>query len=688
MTMKSRITVVKTLAAAAILALSVQPGPSGQDRKQDRPLRHDAAAIVKLIAVRILGPDGRPIAGLRKEDFRLTEDGQPKTITEFEAHAITPAGMTMAPAPPPAGEAAGRAAGVTNRKLFFFLDQQASDREGKDKALAAAVHFIETQVRPGDEVAVLGWYTASGFYIREYLTADLDKIRQALNGPTEVPPSAGEAIIVPADEVDSGVEDSGAGRNARETLEAKTEGYGFSLSREGRPRAAGAAPGSSAFARVDFVPSLAEIAEIFKTIPGHKSLILFTARNMGPDAERLGRLFGAAGTAVFVVNTQDWKAGPFGTKFHYIWTEHSLKGLAAASGGSYFADINDAAAIARDVQDLTGNYYVLGYYVQDSWEGKYHKIRIEVDRPGARVLVQDGFSDSKPFDTMSDFERDIHLLDLLWSEEPPSGLPPLPVDPLLVRIGGTAQGCFLTRWEIGAKTGPPAAPVEVFALLKDEKGEMLVSQKWDVDLTPHGGRALWAYLSHPLAAGSHELRLVIRDRRTGESWVGRSRLDVPAPVDADIQLGSPLLFEDGPSAHFLRLPTGKRKASKGIPVAAAPSLQGLYRLIPKDGIPVVGELSAEARRVIAVIPLEIRPFPADDKPILSVEATLRSLLDGSEIPLEVEIREYVTHDGGPDILAADLILGNIPPGRYELEITVEDMGTDRRASCRKTLIRR
>jgi hypothetical protein len=225
-------------------------------------------------------------------------------------------------------------------------------------------------------------------------------------------------------------------------------------------------------------------------------------------------------------------------------------------------------------------------------------------------------------------------------------------------------------------------------LLKDEKGEMLVSQKWDVDLTPHGGRALWAYLSHPLAAGSHELRLVIRDRRTGESWVGRSRLDVPAPVDADIQLGSPLLFEDGPSAHFLRLPTGKRKASKGIPVAAAPSLQGLYRLIPKDGIPVVGELSAEARRVIAVIPLEIRPFPADDKPILSVEATLRSLLDGSEIPLEVEIREYVTHDGGPDILAADLILGNIPPGRYELEITVEDMGTDRRASCRKTLIRR
>jgi hypothetical protein len=34
----------------------------------------------------------------------------------------------------------------------------------------------------------------------------------------------------------------------------------------------------------------------------------------------------------------------------------------------------------------------------------------------------------------------------------------------------------------------------------------------------------------------------------------------------------------------------------------------------------------------------------------------------------------------------DLVLGDVPPGLYELEITVEDMGTERRASCRKTLI--
>lgn len=679
--MRTGTATLKALAAAAALALLAGAAPSGQERKQDRPLRHDAAAIVKLVAVRVLGPDGHPVAGLRKEDFSLYEDGQPRTITEFEAHAITPEGMTMTPAPPPSGEAAGQAAKATNRKLFFFLDQQASDREGKDKTKSAALHFLDTQVRPGDEIAVLGWYAMSGFYIREYLTADLDKVRRAFDGKTEAPPSPGEPVgMPPADDVDEGPEEYTA-RKVANLVAAKS-------SVTSSPAGGGGgflAPGTAAFQRADFVPRLAEIAEIFKAIPGHKSLIIFTARNMGPDAERLGRLFGAAGTAVYAVNTQDWKMGPFGTKFHHIWTEHSLKNLAAASGGRYFADINNAAAIAHGVQDLTGNYYVLGYYVQDSWEGKYHKIKIEVSRPGARVLVQDGFSDSRPFDTMTDFERDIHLLELLWSEEPPSGFPPLPVDPLLVRIGETVQGCFLSKWEAGAKTGPPAAPVEVFALLRDEKGEMLVSQKWDVDLTSYDGSAVWAYFSQPLAAGLHELRLVVRDRRTGEACVGRSRVDVPAPLDADIRLGAPLLFEDGPSARFLRLPTRPLRSSEGKAAAAAPSLQGLYRLIPKNKTPVVDAISTGTQYLIAVIPLEIKPLLPGDTPILSVEARLIPLSGASGIPLEVEILNQATSEAGYEVLAVDLVLGEVPPGRYDLEITVEDMGTDRRASCRKPL---
>ncbi len=682
--MKGRIAVLIALAAGMAVALLARSGPARQDRKQDRPLRHDAAAIVKLITVRVIGPDGRPMAGLPKEDFTLYEDGQPKTITEFEVHTITEAGMSVRPTPPLSGEAAGRAAEASNRKLFLFLDQQASDRAGKDKAKAAALHFLETQIRPGDRVAVIGWYAMSGFYIREYLTADLDRVRRAVNGVTEIPPSPAESIGMPSDHIDLGVAFSGSRRNLAEDMGARNADIVAAPSEGGGGRVR-MAPGTASFQRVDFVPRLAEIAEIFKTIPGHKSLILFTARNLGPEAERLGRLFGASGTAVYTVNTQDWKMGPFGTKFKHIWTDHSLKIMSAASGGKYFADINDAAAIARDVQDLTGNYYVLGYYVQDSWEGKYHTIRVEVARPGARVLVQDGFSDSRPFDSISNFEKDIHLLDLLWSDQPFSSLAPLAIDPLIVIAEGKTQGCFLTRWETGAKMGPPAAPVEVFAVLRDGKGGTPVSRKWDVDLTSHEGRTVWAYLTDSLGTGPHELRLVVRDRRTGVSCVGRARFDVTAPTEEGIVLSSPLLFEEGPGALFLKLPSGRVAASKGKPGTAGPSLMSLYHLIPKEGSPVVGEISPGTKRLIAVMPFEMRPRLAGDDPVLSVEARFLSSVDGSEIPLEVEIRDNVIYEASPDILALDLVLGEVAPGRYELEIAVEDMGTARRAAVRKTL---
>lgn len=685
--MNKRIVALVMLAAGMAVGPFARSGPIRQGRPQARPLRHDAAAIVKLIAVRVLGPDGRPVTGLRKIDFALYEDGQPKPITEFEVHVITEAGMTLGPEIPLSGEVSGRAAEATNRKLFFFLDQQASDRAGKDKAKFAALDFLDTQVRPGDQVAVIGWYAMSGFYIREYLTSDLVRVRRAIKGLTELPPSPSEAVVLRPDNVDLGfgfpaLEWSAAlavtERNA-EIPDTPAEGLGMSVT---------VAPGTAAFQRADFIPRLSEIAEVFRTIPGHKSLILFTARNMGPEAKRLGRLFGAAGTAVYAVNTQDWKMGPFGTKFKYIWREHSLKELSAASGGRYFADINDAAGIAREVQDLTGNYYVLGYYVQDSWEGKYHKIRVEVARPDARVLVQDGFADSKPFDRMSDFEKNVQLLDLLWSDQPSSGHVPLAIDPLVVLWGNTSQGCPLARWEVGAKTGPPAAPVEVYTLLRDGTGAALVSRKWDVDLTPYDGRTVWAYVTHPLGTGPGDLRLVVRDRLTGASCVGRVQFDVAAPAREGIVLSSPLLFEAGPAASFLRLPTGRLETSKGKPAAGGPSILSLYRLIPKEGSPVVGEVSPGTKRLLAIVPLEMRPHLPEDMPILAVEAKLVSRADGGETPLEAEIQDYVTQEGSPDILALVLVLPDIVPGEYELEIAVEDMGMDRRASVRKALILR
>jgi len=77
---------------------------------------------------------GRPISGLRPENFRLIEDGQPQTITNF--------GTTETPF-----------------EIALLLDTSGSTRDDVALIRAAANSFIEA-LRPGDRVGVVAFNTA------------------------------------------------------------------------------------------------------------------------------------------------------------------------------------------------------------------------------------------------------------------------------------------------------------------------------------------------------------------------------------------------------------------------------------------------------------------------------------------------------------------------------------------------
>jgi VWFA-related protein len=633
--MKDILTALLILGLSAAAALG-SPSAVGGHPQQERPLRHGAAAIVKLVPVRVLGPDGRPVMDLRKEDFTLYEDGEKKAVTEFEVHTITEAGMVVAPELP----AAVKRAAAMNRKFFLFLDVQRADPEGRQKAVAVAQRFLDTQVRPGDEVGLLGFYSMSGFFIKEYLTTDVARVRRALKSVTEIEPSQGEAYSIP--EVTSGF-----------------------------------VPGTIIFARTDFVHRLKEVAEVFKTIAGNKSLVLFTSRSIGPE---VGRLFGTTGTAIYAVNTQDWWIIS-GSKLKHIWWEHPLKDMAAASGGKYFADINQVTAIAQDIQDLTGNFYVLGYYVKESWEGKYHKIRVEVVRPGLRVLVQDGYAEAKPLARMTAFEKDLQLLDLLYSDKPASAALPVVLDPLVAAAAPNAQVCLLARLEVGAVAGPPAAKSEIVVLLRDQTATEIVSRRWTVDLGPYDKQVLFPYLISRVPPGTSEARLIVRDLTSGEACVGCVSFEVPAAPQGGIVLLSPLLLETGTEAAFLRLPL----ASQGKEGTKERSLIDFYRMIPKGCHPVISEIAAGTEKLVLILPFELGPAQPEDRPILSVEAKLVSRTEGLETPVKMTVRDHRTFEGGPDIMVAEIALPVIRPGAYDLEITIQDMDSGSRASIRKPL---
>lgn len=566
------------------------------------------------------------------------------------------------PRPPEAGTVAPRGAEL-NRKFFFFFDLQTADTQGKVKAEKAAVSFLETQTRPGDEAAVLGFFAMSGVFIRQYLTTDMAQVRRAIKGAVEAAPSPGECLEISDDKDDEQATPSEQDAPTATTIQ------GIFV------------PGTSIFARRDFAARMKDLAETFKTIPGPKSLILFSSRNLGRAWEYLGRMFGETGTAVFAVNTQDWKTSFFGTKVPHVWHDHSLKSVAEASGGKYFADITDHEANVRGIQDLAGNFYVLGYYIKESWEGKYHKIRVEVARPGAQVLVQDGYADPKPFGEMTEFEKDIQLIDLLWAERPVSNPLGFPVEALDMRGGGRPGVCILAEFSVGARSKVPPSEVEVFALIRDETGSPVLSRKWDIDLAPYEGQALCPYLAAEVKAGSYDLRMVVRDKGTGESLIGRSRFVLAAGPVEGILLSSPLLVETGKGV-FLKLasPPGKKEGASDL------RLIDIYHLIPRDSRPLIGEIPARTTRLWAVLPFQMRPVrPQDEPPALSIKAVLISRETAEEDAIEVRLRDQKKLEAGREIAVLEMALPPLAPGEYDLEFTVSDIASGRRGAVRKTL---
>src|SRR5689334_17212871 len=109
------------------------PAPSGsQDLEEGDVIRTDTQ-LVSVPAV-VTDSTGHPLAGLKPENFRLVEDGQPQTIANF--------GTTETPF-----------------EIALLLDTSGSTRDDVALIRAAALSFIGA-LRPGDRVGIVAFNTA------------------------------------------------------------------------------------------------------------------------------------------------------------------------------------------------------------------------------------------------------------------------------------------------------------------------------------------------------------------------------------------------------------------------------------------------------------------------------------------------------------------------------------------------
>lgn len=441
------------------------PSLTSQEAAQlQKPLKHEVSVTLKLVQVYVTDKKGKPVQDLQKSDFIIYDNGQKKGITDFEKHILT--GPTtkieqkattekiVATTLPPADQVT-----VMSRKFFLFFDFAFNNQKGINKAKEAALHFIDRELSPADEVGLLSYSMLKGLSIHEYLTTNHRKVREAL-GALDA-----SAIVGRAENVEEEYwriaqeEPSGSIFYRRDDLpieEARQE---------------------SKYQAQNFILRMTALAKALRYVPGQKNLILFSTgiansliygnqvgipqdyysfipgKGGSPRSkfdpgdfvlrtqnEEMLKELSSANCAVFSFDTRESAKVPslftydeqtFGQGGRDIFTVggwsqghvpmlkdekitglYSITRLSKVTGGKYFSNIADYKNNLDQVQTMTGTYYVLGYYISEQWDGRYHEIKVEVNKKGYEVRAQTGYFNPKPFREFSDLEKS--SIYLIW----------------------------------------------------------------------------------------------------------------------------------------------------------------------------------------------------------------------------------------------------------------------------------
>ncbi len=381
-----------------------------------KPLQHDVAVTLKLVQVYVTDKAGKPAMGLDRSDFKVFDNGQSVTITEFEVHAAEEAPKPpVAPATKAESVPASSAAAQMGRKFFFFFDHESNTFEGTAKARNAALHFLDTAVLRTDEVGVISFSKMGGGLVMHcFLTTDHAKVREAILRVREIPGRTSGRT--------GGADTSGAGTIAVSSR-SHSDGGAVVVTKSGS-----AGPGFSGGGFL-YAPKMADLARAMRYIPGTKNILYFSQGGpAGPETRgrlvETSREFAAANAPLYTINTET--PDPFNPKG--TQGEPALALVAQLSGGKSFKEIGAIQRIpeiAAEIHGLTRNYYVLGFPVRESWDGKYHNIKVEIARTDYLVQAQSGYYNPKPFSNYTEIEKELHLFDLALSEKPAGQAPRL-----------------------------------------------------------------------------------------------------------------------------------------------------------------------------------------------------------------------------------------------------------------------
>jgi VWFA-related protein len=704
--MKKRIIPVAGVLALLLLrpgfpALADAPPPSSRQAQETaKSLLYEYDVVLKLIHVHVTDKKGNPVPDLTKDDFVVTDNGRVMSLTEFEKHALARPAEEKAE---PRAEPAAPPDRPSGRKYFLFFDFAYNHVRGILKARTAALHFLDTVVRPEDDVAVLTYSSVGGLAFHEYLTSDHAKVREVVEqiGHGDV---KGRATQIEDQYWRLVQETPGAGK-------AAAMGAGYRAEAEANRQ-------ESRSMAQKYMLTLTGLARALRLVDGEKHFIIFSTgipnslvygytpdnpRFRGDFAAQAGvagdhvlrrqneamyQEFGASGCSFYAFDTResameaslftyDEETLAMGSRALSVAIEptdifkddkatglNSLKRLTDITGGEYYSNINMHEKNLAQVQALTGSYYVLGYSISEQWDGAFHEVKVEVKREGCRVRTQAGYFNPKPFAEYSDMERQLHLFDLALNERAFSRIPVnIPMTTLTSAAEGISRLAILAKIPAEVTAKLAGQRLELVALFFDADGEISDIVRDEADPAALRGRDVAFAAGTALSPGEYACRLVVRDMDSGLSAVGSTRARIGKPRLTDLELGTPLLLEARVGGTLIN--AHGRKAREDFP------WDDIYPYDHSLYAPILTELPEAVTSLQVIVPCAV---PGGTEPNLGLTATIVDATSGTQEPVFTAVSARV-RKGPLDILTVELPALDIDPGTYYLHIYAEDRAT-------------
>jgi VWFA-related protein len=562
-----------------------------QDKKPNKSDDQDVIKVTSnLVSLDVIVKDkrGKPVTDLKAEDFTVSENGVPQKIEFFDS-TLSSLGVTGQSTDAVAStvEKPQSPAGFPRNIIALVLDGQSTELGNLKHVREGMLKYIRERITDNDSVALFS--ISGGLQLLQPFTHDKGALIAAVE-------KAYDSSIVSKTSEARGISENISA--LRDKISAGPPGDSVASS-----PAAGAAGSAMAEKMIaqrmleqyiqlrsalstqqtrPVLAALAAIAEGLRSVPGKKTLVMFSQGFVATEAldwqvQSTIDLANRANVAIYIIDSTGLTGGtptsgalvaasPLAGISGELGMEQRRRAAAGESvfdisrqeglnrqqdllyrisedtGGHFLKNTNDIGAGLERIDTEIRSRYTLAYRSTDAnFDGSFRKVKIEVRRADTNVLARSGYYAIPPSQIVPISPDDRKLLASFASME---ANPTLPLS-LELNSFRSRDGFYIVPLSFEVDPGvvqfdrkgdKQRLQLDVLGVVRAQGDDKILSRlggNFDVSLSPQQ----YESISHDkifyrqdiqLYAGSYTVDLIVRDRLSGKVSAKREKLELPS----------------------------------------------------------------------------------------------------------------------------------------------------------------